>query len=264
MTYQILQKQNQRNVSKDEQQKVQRLAAAKNYLEQELELADQKKTILLEKHGSLVLFCDEQQKILASVRQGVLQVFFEISSGHERVQHRARFKAVLLENIRSQRALYCQRCKKWLEFHDGLRRCRCGKYLKTRKRFYTDKNQIENSDELAEIQFAKQDMKIAEKIESNKTESKKRRKETVPSRIDTSITYGCIMKRHQEPPTQRSYLAEKAILKIHGHIVPQECKAAAIMELCGMAPLEQTLNYSKRGLRTEVKSKDERGKGMPC
>ncbi|CAE6486071.1 hypothetical protein [Candidatus Nitrosotenuis uzonensis] len=246
MTYQILKKQNQQNVSKDKQQiRAQRLAAAKNYLEQQLELAGQKKTILLEKHDSLVLFCDEQQKILASVQRGVLQVFFEIRSGHEWMQHRAHFKAVLLEGIQSQKALYCKRCKKWLEFHDGLTRCRCGKYLKTRKRFYIDKNQIENSDELAEIQFAKQDMKIAEKIESNRTESKKRRKEIVLSRIDTSITHGWIMKRHQEPPAQLSYLAEKVILKVHGHIVPEECKAAAIRELCGMVPLNKPLIIQK-------------------
>lgn len=51
MTYQI---QNQRNISKEEQHNKTRLIAAKNYLEQQLELEGQKKTILFEKYDGLV------------------------------------------------------------------------------------------------------------------------------------------------------------------------------------------------------------------
>lgn len=120
--------------------------------------------------------------------------------------------AVFLEKIQSKRALYCKRCKKWLESHEGLTRCRCGKYLKPRKRFYIHKNQIEDSDELAEIQFAKQEIREAKRIES-----KKRRREIISTGMNSSVAgryaKGC------DEPRQSSYLAERATLKIHGHMV---------------------------------------------
>lgn len=230
MTYQILQKQNQGNVSKDEQQiKAQRLAAAKNYLEQQLELAGQKKTILFEKHDSLVLFCDEQQKILASVQRGMLQVFFEISSKHGRMQHQAQSKVVLLEGIQSQRALYCKRCKKWLEFHDGLTRCHCGKYLKTRKRFFIHKNQIEDSDELAEIQFAIKDARNARRIKS-------KRKPVFLGPL--SYECGGMICKFMDGPRSSSRLIDRIIsIKIDGKKVPEECLAAITLGLLG--PIEE-------------------------
>ena len=165
MTYQI---QNQRNIPKEKQHNKTRLIAAKNYLEQQLELAGQKKTILFEKHNSFVLFYDQRRRPIASLQKGMFQVFFKDNSKIERHMP----QSVVFEKIQSRRALYCKRCKKWLEFHEGLTRCRCGKYLKPRKRFYIHKNQIEDSDNLAEIQFAKQDIKDAKE---NRIKEEKRR-----------------------------------------------------------------------------------------
>lgn len=162
MKYQI---QNQRNISKEKQHIKTRLIAAKNYLEQQLELEGQTKTILFEKHNGLLFFYDQRRRLVATLQRGMFQVFFKDNSKTERYMLQS---AVSLEKIQSKRALYCKRCKKWLEFHEWLTRCRCGKYLKTRKRFYIHKNQIEDSDELAEIQFAKQDIREAKRIESKK------------------------------------------------------------------------------------------------
>lgn len=224
MTYQI---QNQRNISKEKQHIKTGLVAAKNYLEQQLELAGQKKTILFENHNNLVFFYDQQRKIVASLQKGMFQVFFKDNSKLEKTQTPQ--VAVSLENIQTKRALYCKRCKKWLEHHQGLTHCRCGKYLKTRKRFYIHENQIEDSDELAEIQFARQDIKAAKKIES-----KKRRKEIISTGITASIAGKYAIKGCDEPTRQKSYFVEKAILKIKGSIVPDEYTIPAMMDLYGI------------------------------
>ena len=227
MTYQI---QNQENNSKDKQQiKAQRLAAAKNYLEQQLELEGQNKTILFEKHDSLVLFYDQQRRLVASLQRGMFQVFFKDNSKIERHMPQS---IVCLEKIQSKRALYCKRCKKWLEYHDGLTRCHCSKYLKPRKRFYIHENQIEDSDELAEIQFAKQDIKDARKIES-----RKRRKEIVSTGITDSIAGKYAIKGCNEP-TSSSRLIDRIIsIKIDGRKVPEEYIAAVTLGL--LEPIEQ-------------------------
>ena len=237
MTYQI---QNQRNIPKEQHIKT-GLVAAKNYLEQQLELAGKKKTILFENHNSLVFFYDQQRKIVASLQKGMLQVFFKDNSKIEKTQTPQ--VAVSLENIQSKRALYCKRCKKWLEHHQGLTHCRCGKYLKTRKRFYIHENQIEDSDELAEIQFARQDIKSAKKIES-----KKRRKEIVLTGITDSVAGRCVLKDCDPPVRQKSYFIEKTILKIKGSIVPDEYTILAMMDLYGISSYNcaQSLNYSKK------------------
>ena len=236
MTYQI---QNQRNISKEKQHNKTRLIAAKNYLEQQLELAGQKKTILFEKHNGLVLFYDQRRRPVASLQKGMFQVFFKDNSKIERHMP----QSVVFEKIQSRRALYCKRCKKWLEFHEGLTRCRCGKYLKPRKRFYIHKNQIEDSDNLAEIQFAKQDIKDARKIES-----RKRREEIVSTGITDSIAGKYAIKGCDEPTRQKSYFVEKAILRIKGSIVPDEYTILAMMDLYGIFSYncEQSLNYSKK------------------
>ncbi len=233
MTYQI---QNQKNISEEQHVKT-RLIAAKNYLEQQLELAGQKKTILFENHDSLVLFYDQQRNLVASLQRGMFLVF-KNNSKLETTQ-----MMVSIESVQSKRALYCRRCKKWLEYHEGLTRCRCGKYLKTRKRFYIHKNQIEDSDELAEIQFAKQDIKDARKIES-----RKRRKEIISTGITDSIAGKYAIKGCDEPTRQKSYFVEKAILKIKGSIVPDEYTIPAMMDLYGIFSYncEQSLNYSKK------------------
>jgi len=237
MTYQI---QNQRNIPKEKQHIKTRLIAAKNYLEQQLELEGQKKTILFENHNSLVFFYDHQRRLVASLQRGLFQVFFKDNSKTKRHMPQS---AVSLEKIQSKRALYCKRCKKWLEFHEGLTRCRCGKYLKTRKRFYIHKNQIEDSDELAEIQFAKQDIKDARKIES-----RKRRKEIISTGITDSIAGKYAIKGCDESTRQKSYFIEKTILKIKGSIVPDEYTILAMMDLYGISSYNcaQSLNYSKK------------------
>ncbi len=220
MTYQL---QNQKNISEEQHIKT-RLIAAKNYLEQQLELEGQKKTILFEKHNGLLFFYDQQRRLVATLQRGIFQVFFKDNS---KTKSHMPQSAVSLETIQSKRALYCKRCKKWLEFHEGLTRCRCGKYLKTRKRFYIHKSQIEDSDVLAEIQFAIQDIKDAKRIES-----KKRRREIISTGMNSSIA-GRYAKECDEP-RQSIYLAEKATLKIHGHMVSDEYKIQAMMELCGI------------------------------
>lgn len=237
MTYQI---QNQKNISKEKQHIKTELIAAKNYLEQQLELAGQKKTILFENHDNLVFFYDQQRKLLASLQKGMLQVFFKDNSKFEKTQTQV---TVSLENIQSKRALYCKRCRKWLEHHQGLTHCRCGKYLKTRKRFYIHKNQIEDSDDLAEIQFAKQDVKDAKRIES-----KKRRKEIVLTGINNSIAGRYVLKGCNEPVRQKSSFVERTTLKVKGRIVPDEYKIPVMMELYGISSYNcaQNLNYSKK------------------
>jgi hypothetical protein len=235
MTHQI-----QRNNSKEKQHIKTGLIAAKNYLEQQLELAGQKRTILFENHNSLVFFYDQQRNLVASLQKGTLHIFFKDNCKFEKMQTQQ--VAVFLENIQSKRALYCKRCRKWLEYHEGLIRCRCGKYLKTRKRFYTHNNQIEDSDELAEIQFAIQDIKDAKRIET-----KKRRKETVLSGITDSIAGRYVLKGCNEPVRQKSSFVERTILKVKGRIVPDEYKIPVLMELYGISyNCEQSLNYSKK------------------
>ncbi len=94
MTYQI---QNQRNIPKEKQHNKTRLIAAKNYLEQQLELAGQKKTILFEKHNGLVLFYDQRRRPVASLQKGMFQVFFKDNSKIERHMP----QSVVFEKIQS-------------------------------------------------------------------------------------------------------------------------------------------------------------------
>lgn len=241
MTYQTY---NQKNASA--KQHTTGLSAAKNYVEQQLELAGKNKTVLFERHNGLVLFCDRQKKILASMQGRRLQVLFRDSSAPS-IMHIQTQLGVPVDKIRAKKALYCRKCRKWLEFHQGLTRCRCGKYLKIRKRFYIHKDQIADSAELAEVQCAVQDIKAAKKIES-----KKRKKSNILTGITDSIAGRSVIKECKELTRQKSYLAERATLRIHGRIISDEFKIPAMMELGGIFPppfcnSPQTLNYSKRG-----------------
>jgi hypothetical protein len=133
-----------------------------------------------------------------------------------------------LTEIKSVAAQYCKRCRVYFEKHEGLTRCRCGKYLKPRKRFFIQgENRVENSDEMAEIQFAIKDARIAERIDATRTSQKPFVSEMTPVMKGMSV-------QKQTRERHKSFFVERVSIKVHGRTIRDECVVPMMLGMVGV------------------------------
>src|SRR3989338_8924265 len=146
------------------------LQVAKNYLEQEIEASGSKPSVVFGPYKGVTVY-HNGTSIVAIADKEMLKIFHENVS-IDTLEVPTKVDSARLTEIKSVAAQYCKRCRVYFEKHEGLTHCRCGKYLKPRKRFFIGENRVENSDEMAEIQFAIKDARTAERIDATRTSQK--------------------------------------------------------------------------------------------
>lgn len=229
------------------------LNMAKNYLEQKVELSVGKRSVVFGTMHGMIVFHDGEN-VVAAVKDRMLHVFHEQVKFAD-IQFPTRCNAVDLDAIKSAKALYCKRCKRWLAFHPILKRCSCGTYLKARKRFYIDENEIEEDLGLLESAVAKRDMyeqKILELAKSNKDVRKMpmqmaQKVSSVRAMISAQKARTRIMQYNSTQTSfaapsktvknycieRRSYtwFVEKAVIKVNGKVIPEEAKIPLLLSM---------------------------------
>jgi hypothetical protein len=216
------------------------LQVAKNYLEQEIEASGFKPSVVFGPYKGVTVY-HNGTSIVAIADKEMLKIFHENVS-IDTLEVPTKVDSARLTEIKSVAAQYCKRCRVYFEKHEGLTHCRCGKYLKPRKRFFIGENRVVNSDEMAEVQFAIKDARIAERIDATR-----KTKHLVSKEI--SYELGGLSCKNDKTRSKSCLMERIMTIRVDGNAIPQDCIVQMILSLAGPDMEEISIDASDAAYR---------------